>query len=319
MKELITIIVPIYKVEGYLQRCINSILKQTYSNLEIILVDDGSPDNCGKICDEYAIQDERIKVIHKENGGLSDARNAGIDIANGDYITFVDSDDWIHTQYIEKLYSLLVKTNSDISICNFTKTNTENVQIDNCKEDVLEFTNLEALEQFYDKFSVQIVVAWGKLYKKCLFKNIRFPIGRIHEDEFTTYKLLYKANKIALTTNPLLYYWQREDSIMGSGYNIKHRLDAIDALAERAEFFYDAELKELSSKTYKTVFLMILDIAMRVKKINAVFNKHEFEKLRKNLRNSNQKISFKIFYELYFVSPIIVKCSMRMYKKIMHK
>jgi len=255
--KLISIIVPVYKVEPYLHRCVDSILNQTYKNMEIILVDDGSPDRCGEICDEYAKKDNRIKVIHKENGGLSEARNFGIDIAKGRYISFLDSDDWIHKKYISELYKLLIKTNADISACDFLRTKTEDVpKIE--KGIIHEFTNIEALEQFTDKFYVQMVVTWGKLYKRELFDHIRFPVGRLHEDEFTTYKLIYKAKKIVLTNSKMLYYWQRSDSIMRSGFNLNQKLDALDSYEERAAFFQFIGLNELSDKTYLMEFDLCL-------------------------------------------------------------
>ncbi len=254
VNELVTIIVPIYKVEPYLHRCIDSVLNQTYTNLEIILVDDGSPDRCGEICDEYAEIDSRIKVIHKINGGLSDARNSGIDIAQGQYLSFLDSDDWIGEKYVEILYGLLEETNSDISVCNFIRISSEETKANSSKNEIHEFSNIEALEQFADEFYVQMVIAACKLYRTCLFKDIRFPVGRIHEDEFTTYKLLYKAKKIVMTTAELLYYWQREDSIMGSSSSLKQNLDALDSFEERAEFLKEVGLNELSDKTYALEF-----------------------------------------------------------------
>lgn len=307
MGEVITIIVPIYKVEDCLHRCVVSILNQTYKRLEIILVNDGSPDGCGKICDDYAMLDERVKVIHKKNGGLSDARNTGIEIAQGEYISFVDSDDWIEDNYIEKLYQLLINTNSDISVCNFIRTSTEKVKINQSEEKKHEYSNIEALEQLYDRFGVQMVTAWGKLYKRKLFEGIRFPVGRIHEDEFTTYKLIYNAKKIALTTAQLLYYWQREDSIIGSGFNIKHRLDIIDAFNERAEFFDHIGLNDLRDRTYKVLFFIYKDVNKWKKMFENGYKKELFERnfkdLRKKLRESKQNYKFKAFYEMYFVAP----------------
>ena len=191
------------------------------------------------MCDQYRIKDSRIKVIHKENGGLSDARNAGIKLAKGKYITFIDSDDWISNNYIEILYDLLVSKDADISVCNFIRTETEEIEISSLRKKIYEFSNVQALENLCGEFNVQLTVSWGKLYKTELFKEIRFPVGKIHEDEFTTYKVLYKANKIVLTTEPLLYYWQRPDSIMGVGFKLKNKLHAIEALHERAEFFND--------------------------------------------------------------------------------
>ncbi|WP_391116738.1 glycosyltransferase family 2 protein [Psychrobacillus sp. L3] len=320
MSEIITVIVPIYKVEAYLHRCVDSILNQTYKNLEILLIDDGSPDKCGEICDEYAKLDERIKVIHKKNGGLSDARNAGIEIAKGEYISFIDSDDWIHVEYIEKLYQLLRKTDSDISVCDFIRTSTEDIQGENSKEIIYEYSNVEALGQFLDKFYVQMVIACGKLYKRKLFEEIRFPVGRIHEDEFTTYKLIYKAEKIVLTTDQLLYYWQRKDSIMGVGFNIKNRLHAIDAYKERAEFFEKVGLKGLSHKTYRQLFFIYMDVNKRKnifenELINDSFDRN-FKGLREKLRKNKKNIKFRMFYELYYVQPKMMDLIFEGYGKL---
>ena len=182
----ISVIVPIYKVEKYLHRCIDSVLAQTFTDFELILVDDGSPDNCGKICDEYAEKDNRIHVIHKENGGLSDARNAGIDwaFANSDseWITFIDSDDWIHPKYLETLYNAVKETGCEISICGYEETTGDSPKVDDI--------NLQAVivstEDFFCEHNVNAVVAWGKLYKKELFREIRYPVGKLHEDEFNT-------------------------------------------------------------------------------------------------------------------------------------
>lgn len=323
MNELITIIVPVYKVEDYLNRCVDSILRQTYRNLEIILVDDGSPDRCGEICDEYAELDRRVKVIHKENGGLSDARNVGIDIAQGSYISFIDSDDWIHDEYIERLYQLIRTTNSDISVCNFLRVSTEILADVRLNEEIYEFSNLAALKQFTDKFYEQMVIACGKLFKKKLFEQIHFPVGRLHEDEFTTYKLIYNARKIVLTTAQLLYYWQREDSIMGSCLNIKSRFHAIDAFKERAEFLKDIGLEESSNETYKKLFIMCLEINRRINEIDHDINKeyfhNDFKELRSILRKNKNTLKFKVFYELYFIAPKITDLCLKLYVGLKRK
>ena len=199
---LISVIVPVYKVEKYIHRCVDSILAQTFTDFELILVDDGSPDNCGKICDEYAEKDNRIHVIHKENGGLSDARNAGIDwaFANSDseWITFIDSDDWIHPKYLEALYNAVKETGCEISICGYEETTGDSPKVDDI--------NLQAVivstEDFFCEHNVNAVVAWGKLYKKELFREIRYPVGKLHEDEFTTYKLLFQYENCAFVNQP---------------------------------------------------------------------------------------------------------------------
>ena len=258
MSELISIIVPVYKVEAYLPRCIDSILAQTHKNLDIILVDDGSPDNSGKICDAYAEQDNRITVIHQANGGLSDARNAGIAAAKGAYLTFLDSDDWVPAEYIGYLYNLLKETGSAISLCNFLKTTTEELPQVTEPEMVTVMKNDAILAKYIDlgdDFHPQLVMACGKLFEASLFETIRFPVGRLHEDEFTTYKLFHFAPQTVISKKPLYYYWQREDSIMGeAGFRLQNKLDYMDALVERAAFFHEVGRPELSDRTYKSLF-----------------------------------------------------------------
>ncbi|MBS4212689.1 glycosyltransferase [Neobacillus rhizophilus] len=250
MKEKISVIVPVYNVEKYLSKCINSIINQTYTNLEIILVDDGSTDNSGDICDCYASKDTRIKVIHKENGGLSDARNMGLGVATGGYVNFIDSDDYIHEKFHEVLMKLISSHNADIAQCDYLKiyeeTDPEISDIGNNQfEKVTVLNNIEALNQLYNNLIKGVV--WNKLYKRDLFKDIRFPKGKIHEDDFTTYKLLFNSNKIIITSYQLYYYLQRSNSIMGSKFNAKH-LDSLEAFSNQILFFNKNELYDLKNK-----------------------------------------------------------------------
>lgn len=250
--ELISIIVPIYKVEAYLKKCVESILNQTYKNLEIILVDDGSPDGCGKICDEYAQKDNRIKVIHKENGGLSSARNAGLEIATGEYISFIDSDDYVAENFIEKLYNLAVENNADISECNFLKFEND-VVLKNENESVELYTSYDMLKRMYNTHATRTIVVWNKLYKKKIYDNLRFPVGKINEDEFITYKAFYNSNNLIATTNLSLYYYRYSpQSIMGRKFNAK-RLDLLDALEERKQFYKEKNEKELFEMTVEVL------------------------------------------------------------------
>ena len=237
---LVSIIVPIYKVEPYLRRCLDSIVNQTYTNIEIILIDDGSPDNCPQICDEYASKDNRIKVIHKMNGGLSDARNSGIDISKGEYISFVDSDDWVDEKYIEILLDLTIKENADIVIGEYTKTQGVILQE---KQNIWTktYSSKEALIRLFSKNNITFTVSWGKLYKKELFNSIRFPIGKFHEDEFTTYILFYNSTKIVYTSKILYNYYQRAGSIVST----RHPWDVLEALEQRYLFFKDKNEKDL--------------------------------------------------------------------------
>jgi len=240
MKPLISIIVPVYNVEQYLQRCLESIINQTYKNLEIILVDDGSPDNCPQICDDYAAKDNRIMVIHKKNGGLSDARNAGLDICKGKFISFVDSDDWIDTNYIKTLFDLLTETKTDIAIGNFFKT-------DGSKKNPtfpIQHRTLKPTEAIIcctRGNTPAFAISCSKLYKKELFDNLRFPVGKYHEDEFTTYLLFYKSTSVAYTSQVLYYYYSRETSITAS----QHPYDALEAFEQRYLFFKEKGKNEL--------------------------------------------------------------------------
>lgn len=214
-EPLISIIVPVYKVEKYLNKCVKSIINQTYSNLEIILVDDGSPDNCGKMCDDYAKKDKRIKVIHKKNGGLSDARNKGIEIATGDYIGFVDSDDWINPDMYKILYELLIKYNADISCCNLVRT-VEDIKIEEKKIEVKTFSKEEYLKKYFKINSQDCVYyAWNKLYKKSIIDKEQYPVGLTSEDVVGTYKALLKTEKIVETNRVLYYYRYNPNSITG--------------------------------------------------------------------------------------------------------
>lgn len=214
-KDLISVIIPVYKVEKYLEKCIESVLKQTYTNLQIILVDDGSPDNCGKICDEYAKKDSRIEVIHKANGGLSDARNVGINRANGRYIGFVDSDDYIKEDMYEKLINLIKEYNADVSICNLYDVIDGKEYVRNKDNGIHEYSRIDILKEILLDKNIQSY-AWNKLYKKELFDEIKYPIGKKYEDIGTTFYLFEKCNKIVVTSEPEYYYLKRADSLVNN-------------------------------------------------------------------------------------------------------
>lgn len=225
---MISVIVPVYNVEPYLRQCIDSILAQTYRDFELILVDDGSPDNCGAICDEYARRDSRIRVIHQENGGLSAARNAGIDIATGEYISFVDSDDVILDTYLEMLLNVALTQQADISVCGmmtFADGTTPNLV--SCQDvSVDAMSGRDACMSIYRMDGRVPVMAWGKLYRTGLFEGIRYPAGRIHEDDATTPQVLYNADRVAITTAQLYLYRQRAGSIMDRSFSAK-RFDSV--------------------------------------------------------------------------------------------
>ena len=214
-KDLISIIIPVYKVEKYLEKCIESVLKQTYTNLQVILVDDGSPDNCGKICDEYAKKDSRIEVIHKVNGGLSDARNVGIAKAKGKYIGFVDSDDYIKEDMYEILINLIKEYDADVSICNLYDVIEGKEYIRNKEKGIKEYNRIDILKEVLLDKNIQSY-AWNKLYKKELFNEIKYPIGKKYEDIGTTFYIFEKCNKVVVTSEPEYYYLKRADSLVNN-------------------------------------------------------------------------------------------------------
>ena len=183
MKDLISVIVPVYNVEKYLNRCVDSILAQTYTNLEVILVDDGSPDGCPAICDAYVKKDKRVKVIHKANGGQGTARNAGLDIAKGDYISLIDSDDWIEKDFIKILHNYIINNDADLVICNYNEVNEQDqiIKHSNLQYKVYKSNKFDLLFNQID--TVPVIVPWNKLYKKSVFSNLRYADTRIYEDE----------------------------------------------------------------------------------------------------------------------------------------
>lgn len=270
----VSVIVPVYNVEKYLNRCIDSILNQTFRDFELILVDDGSTDQSGRICDEYKEKDNRIVVIHKTNGGLSDARNYGIDRAKGEYITFIDSDDWIKERYIEVLYNNAVKFKVDISAVNLHK---EYDDISERSCDITEgvFDGKAAMQFLYGDMSIYFNVAWAKLYKISLFEDIRYPVGKLHEDGFTTYKLLYFSNTVYFSNEDLYNYYQRQGSIMNK-FSVS-RFDEYEVYIERKKFFEEHNLESLARANEKTRLACMKTLAMKI--INSDIEKNK----RKNI------------------------------------
>lgn len=234
-KPLISVIVPVYKVEPYLDKCIASIVSQTYRNLEIILVDDGSPDRCGEMCDAWAAKDSRIRVIHKENGGLSDARNAGMAIAAGEYMGFIDSDDYISPDMYRLLYDRMTTDGSDIAACGVEMVYEDGTAPRSLTREGCCVLNTEdAMRAIIDETWLKQPV-WYKLYKTELIREIPFPVGKYHEDVFWSYQAVARAGKVSVFDTPCYFYVQRSGSIMGQGYSLK-RLDAIEAKQQRLKF-----------------------------------------------------------------------------------
>ena len=274
--DKIGIIIPIYKVELYLDRCIKSVLNQTFTNFDLILVDDGSPDNCPKLCDEWAKKDNRIKVIHKSNGGLSDARNTGLnwlyENSNFEWITFIDSDDWIHKEMLMILYNAATKYNKKISVCNYESTD-GNDPIVNIKNIDSKIYNVE---EFCVKHTLNFTIACAKLYHKDCFKNIRYPIGKIHEDEFTTYRVMFQESSILYVNLPLYAYYNNFDGITKSNWK-PSRLDALEAVQQQIYYFESNNYVEACKKS-KIKYIRIL--ASQI----TMIKEKEFYKYKRELR-----------------------------------
>lgn len=244
--EKISVIVPIYNVEQYLDRCIQSIVNQTYSNLEIILVDDGSPDSCPALCDQWAEKDSRIIVIHKENGGLSDARNAGLKDATGELIAFVDSDDWLALTFLEELYTVLVEHQADVAECSVQYVDEAgNVTRNRNAASFPVIEKMDALKRLILEDGIYQTV-WNKLYRRPVIDGILFKKGKYNEDDFWTYLVFDRIARLAVVQKPLYHYLQRSTSIMGTNYSLK-RLDGLEARFQRMAYLQKYD--ELASLT----------------------------------------------------------------------
>lgn len=245
--------------EAYLERCVSSLCHQTYPNIEIILVDDGSPDNSGKMCDQMAQQDSRIQVIHKENSGLSDARNVGIELASGDYIAFVDSDDWYDPSMLKILLELCEKNNAGIAECSYRSIFHERISTETtCSGMVMEMTPVQAIESNLD-WKYCTTVAWNKLYRRDIVGSIRYPVGKIHEDEFTTHLFYLASNKIMYIDLALVNYERRNLSSITSAFKPQN-LEACEAFREKVHLIWKhSELQCIDRKMCNNYCFILLD------------------------------------------------------------
>lgn len=233
---LISVIVPVYKAEAFIVRCVESILSQTLPEYELILVDDGSPDSSGAICDEYVKKDGRIRVIHQENGGAAAARNAGLDSASGDWIAFIDSDDIAHPDYLRTLYDAVVDNHADVAACRYLSFSDE---LELTSYDATYMLSPDTPESYWVGDRTGATVPWGKLYDRCLFDETRFPVGRTGEDEFVTYKILFGCRKLVVVDAPLYYYYTNCEGVSRSDY-FKRFPDILACFEEHEEFFKDS-------------------------------------------------------------------------------
>jgi len=282
MKDLISVIIPAFNVEKYIHRCMESLIKQTYSHLEILLVDDGSTDETGNICDKYAQKDNRIKVIHKKNGGQSEARNYALDIANGKYITFLDSDDYISEDYIEYLYNLLKNNNADISVCGVQIVNFVNKEYKTAQTEVKIYTTEEAFENLLYSEGIEVGVC-AKLFPKEYFDDIRFPVGEKYEDIAIIALLMNKTTKIAYGNQRCYFYYTRQGSTSKSGF-YKGELDYIKNVNFMLEFikqhYPDIEDAVLRYKIYS--YFRILRILLFSKNKNNQIQTQMIKNIKKD-------------------------------------
>jgi len=300
----ISIIIPVYRVEPYLRECLDSVLGQTYRNLEIILVDDGSPDNCGAICDEYAARDKRIRVIHKKNGGLASARNAGLEMASGEWIGWVDSDDAVHSSFVETLYSACVDLKAEISMCGFS---TDRGQMGAGSPAPRFYSGYEMNEALSWDGSGAFGVIWNKLYATKLFEGIRFPVGRTHEDEATVYRLLWKAERCAVLERRLYFYRQRPGSIVNSPFS-ERNMDAARAYRERIRFYEAHGARRLTDYT-KAVYCYFLRRHLREIRRDLgdseLWIREMWTACRDVLRSGEVTLKKKLSLALHMISPHI--------------
>ena len=317
MGEKISVIVPVYNVEQYLERCVDSIINQTYTNLEIILVNDGSTDNSGKLCDELAKKDERIRVIHKENGGLSDARNRGIDEAESDLVGFIDSDDYIDSDMYEVLLKNLNNTDADLSMCALydVYNNTPEAQVAN--KETWELSSEQAIKMVMEA-KILSVTAVNKLYRKSLFSDLKFEVGKIAEDAFIMIKLLDKCEKIVATNEKKYYYVHRENSITTQKFSTKF-LNVIEAYEQNSNIILEKypKLKDVAQTRMNWAYFYVLDRLL----LDDNYNDKELEnKLISYLKNHRKDIlNDPLFTKGRKIGFIALLLNKNLYRKLIEK
>lgn len=310
----ISIIIPVYNVENYLARCIESVLLQTYTDYEMILINDGSPDNCAEIMEQYAKKDERIVTLHQTNQGLSAARNAGIEIAKGEYITFVDSDDFIFANYLEKLMIALLRNDADVSVCGIVEfVDKHKTQETKNFEEEKVYSGIEACAKIYVEVEEQVryVIACAKLYKKKLFEKYRYPEGKIHEDQFLTYKILYNCSKVVEIGECLYGYYRNMQGITKSPFNIR-RYDEIEALEEAEKFFEENKENDLKEKVKAKKTIVLIEYSINAKKAgiySKVPSKYKlnFWQIRKELIELRGIDSYEYYMHLLYPKLIVLE------------
>lgn len=252
-RPLVSVIVPVYNVALYLDECVESLLRQTYQHLEIIMIDDGSTDESGAMCDHYAASDQRVRTLHQVNAGLASARNAGLDRASGEYVTFVDSDDWVTEVYIEHLLQLATKFDAEITSCAYFRSQSEAGSPGRAGS-IRCLSSRDALVALTSEYRNQLVIVTSKLYQRGLFESLRFPSGRLHEDQFLSFRLLDRAHRVVLSSDREYFYRQRSDSIMAAGFSVKGSLDAVAAFVEQSTYFSSRGMDSQAAWLYRRAF-----------------------------------------------------------------
>ncbi|MFA9376694.1 MAG: glycosyltransferase family 2 protein [Lachnotalea sp.] len=313
MNELVSVIVPIYNVENYIRRCINSIINQNYTNLEIILVDDESPDKCPEICEEYRDIDKRIKVIHQKNAGLSGARNAGIKVAKGEYIAFVDSDDFIDAEFIRILYQAIKDTKSDIAMCKYEYVKGDHMTQSKKPGENTVYTGVEMIENMYSLDGAFFIVAWNKLYRITLFDTICYPKGRIHEDEATTHRLYYEAKQAVFVDRFLYGYFVGGESITRKKFN-RNRLDWAWSVEQRLDFLEEMQLVKILPTALRAYADGVVDLYFQCRDL-LPHSKKEQKILKAKISQTTKRVKkygkfplkTRIGYELFIIMPSVYK------------
>lgn len=320
LHDLISVIVPVYRVEKYLDKCIASIVSQTYRRLEIILVDDGSPDGCGTICNRWAEEDSRIKVIHKTNGGLSDARNAGLDLATGEFISFVDGDDYIHPNMLRKLWQTIKEYEADLAICGFYHVDETGNQLE-IKGIELEngiIDKKDALNGIINNNRRFNCAVWNKLYRNRLFKNLEFSFGKVYEDRMIMPWIVERSSRIAVTTDVLYYYVHTDNSISRSN-SIINQLDRVEALYSNLIFF-EKYYPDLAQNIALRVINQYIITRNQMEKDSAL-DKKRLQEAKKMVRYCFSKYGkqIHIMYKLNFVCPTLYNTLIHAKKKLIRR
>lgn len=321
MNNKISVIIPIYNVEKYIHECIDSVRNQTYTNLEIILVDDGSTDSCATICDEYAKKDSRIRVIHKENGGLSDARNAGLEIATGKYIGYVDSDDYIALDMYEHLYNACEENEAEIAVCRF-HTFTDKIQLcENVVNRNKVYNSKGILLAYIDESVEELITpsAWSKLYRRDCIQGLQFPKGKLCEDIVYTTKAFYNAKKVVYVDRELYFYRNRPGSIMTEKSVINRRIrEEIEQYEDRIAFLKEKKEDKLVAlccyELYKRMQLRYCDISKNGTKLSEITTEllDKMQKYREVAKKVAKEQQYKISYKDR-VKMSISLCSPKLY------